>query len=292
MRRVALIALFATALNPARVMGQSPTVPDLSGRWDDAGRPVEIEQSGTSVVARFVEPPLCDPQDGSTPRPREVDFEGTLGAGDTIRGEASVCNYGENWGGEIGIQEVDAWLVLDEEGTALRGEYEGWQGWAPIELTREACPLGAFVDGTPTRESIVDAIVAAFRERGIGIGPEYVLAGPKHGDPASDLWTYMIRLDPEDRPLPSGTTILEAGEAGEILPGSQSGSSSVLLGSIEFWESGGRTRVMTRKVETETGIVGGAGKGDAEGVDPCAVAEAMATALEASGIVFGEPRGL
>lgn len=155
-RKVALIAFFAAALHPVRVMGQSTDVPDLSGRWDDDGRPVEIEQSGTSVVARFVEPPLCDPQDGSTPRPRELDFEGALGANDTIRGKASVCNYGERWGSEIGIQEVDAWLVLEEEGAALRGEYEGWRGWAPIELTRECrgtpWPEPAQEPADPSRE--------------------------------------------------------------------------------------------------------------------------------------------
>lgn len=281
------MALVVAAMLPplAESRAQDPPAIDLSGRWQDGSRPVEIEQSGSSVVARYVVPPLCDPQDGSEPQPREIDFEGSLSADGTLEGEAYVCNWGEEWGGEIGIQKVDMTLVLSDDGDTLTGTYESMDGPAEMTLTR-GCPDGD--GGELSAEEVVAAIVEGFRSRGVDLGPEHVYAGRSEGG----NWTYAVRLDGENRPLPGWSTIEDASDAALIAEGSQTGAEWILMGAIQSWEEGNQTRVTARRVRVETAEVAETGRGDADGTDPCAIAEAFAQALDAMGISIGEPQGI
>jgi len=77
---------------------------NLCGQWLDNGRKVQISHTGSSIEARFLEPPICDFQnEAGTKRPREVNFTGGL-SGNQLVGRASVCNFGENWGSQIAFR--------------------------------------------------------------------------------------------------------------------------------------------------------------------------------------------
>lgn len=216
--------------------------------------------------------------------PAAIDLSGKW---DDAGREAYVCNWGESWGSHIGIQKVDMTLGVSANGDSLSGTYESWQGTAEMVLTRVGCPLED--GGELGSEDVVAAIVEGFRSRGVGLGAEHVAAGRSDG---SALWTFGVRLDDQNRPLPSGDTIVSAGEAGLIAEGRQAGAEWMLIGSIQLWEDGGQTRVTARRVRVETAEIGERGRGDAEGTDPCAIAKAFGLALDAMGVAFGEPQGL
>jgi N-acetylmuramoyl-L-alanine amidase len=139
------LAVLIAASSAAEARGQESPPINLRGTWDDNGREVLVRQDGSAVVAEFAEPPLCDPQDGSEPRPREKDFEASL-RGDSLIGKVTVCNYGENWGSEIGIQEVDMRLGVSADGNTLSGMYESWKGPAEMTLVRLPCGIDDAVD--------------------------------------------------------------------------------------------------------------------------------------------------
>jgi hypothetical protein len=277
-----LLTLLAVA---SGAQAQEPPEIDLSGRWKDGAREVIIRQEGSEVIAEYVEPfPLCDPQDGSEPQPYERDFEATL-SGDSLIGEVTVCNWGESWGGDIGIQEADMQLRVSPDGNTLSGMYESYPEPAEMTLTRVGCSPDD--GGEVSAEDVVAAVVEGFRSRGLDVGSEHVAAVQSA---ESGLWIYRVRLDSENRPLPSGETIISAHEEGLIEEGRQTGATSIFLGSVQ--EAGERTRVTARKVDVETAEVGETGRGDADGTGPCAIAEAFGHALDGTGIVFGEAQQL
>ncbi|MDQ3473981.1 MAG: hypothetical protein M3447_09615, partial [Acidobacteriota bacterium] len=110
---------------------------NLCGQWLDNGRKVQITHSGSSVEARFLEPPVCDFQnEAGTKRPREVDFTGGL-SGNELVGSASVCNFGERWGAQIGIQMAEMKLKVSDDGNTLNGTFKGWKGPVEMTLTRD-----------------------------------------------------------------------------------------------------------------------------------------------------------
>lgn len=126
---------------PFRASLQNKPAPkiDLNGSWMDGKRQVKITQIGSSVVAKYVEPPPCDPRDGSKPKPRETDFVGTI-SGNSIEGDATVCNYGEKWGSKIGIQSVKMVLAISADQNTLHGSYDGWKGQVAMTLERKCAP--------------------------------------------------------------------------------------------------------------------------------------------------------
>lgn len=147
------VLMLPTLLAVAGVaQAQEPPEIDLSGRWKDGARDVIIRQEESEVIAEYVEPyPLCDPQDGSEPQPYEKDFEATL-SGDSLIGEVTVCNWGESWGGEIGIQEADMRLRVSPDGNTLSGMYESYPEPAKMTLTR-----GAPADCVDARRALLQA---------------------------------------------------------------------------------------------------------------------------------------
>lgn len=139
--------LLVTVLAPpfrAYLQTQTPAKIDLNGTWKDGSHKVTITQIGSSVVAKYVEPVMCDPQDESTPKPRETDFVGTI-SGNTIDGEASVCNFGKSWGSKIGIQTAKMVLTISADQNTLSGTYDGYRGKKEMTLTRE-CDKGALCE--------------------------------------------------------------------------------------------------------------------------------------------------
>ncbi len=110
---------------------------NLCGQWLDNGRKVQITHTGSSIEARFLEPPICNLQnEAGTQRPREVDFTAGL-SGIELVGRASVCNFGEEWGAQIGIQMAEMNLKVSEDGNTLNGTYKGWKGPVEMTLTRD-----------------------------------------------------------------------------------------------------------------------------------------------------------
>lgn len=143
-----LLLIGALLLPASRLLaGEVPPL-DLSGLWeDDAGRATVLLQEGDRVTARFVEPVLCDPRDGSTPRPRTTNFTGRI-VGEKLIGKATVCNFGRRWGSRIGIQEVDMTLEL-QDCNRLEGTYDGMNGptqmavWRQVDDTASASGVAA-----------------------------------------------------------------------------------------------------------------------------------------------------
>lgn len=144
MKALSLLLLAVTVVVPPSAHVQNPPaqgVIDLNGVWTDNGRLVDITQTGIDVVAMFKTPPKCDPQDGSTPQPRNKDFKGVIDVrSNMIFGKITVCNYGKEWKGQIGIQEVGVRLSISADRNTLSGEYAGWQGPVPVTITRECKP--------------------------------------------------------------------------------------------------------------------------------------------------------
>ena len=102
---VPLLLLCSSAvLSQAQRGPRSQEQLNLCGQWLDNGRKVQISHTGSSIEARFLEPPICDFQnEAGTKRPREVDFTGGL-SGNQLVGRASVCMFGEKLVFAIGIQ--------------------------------------------------------------------------------------------------------------------------------------------------------------------------------------------
>jgi hypothetical protein len=163
MKHFILLLIVSFLYAPSRIAQNNPQEEsiNLNGVWKDNGRPVEIKQSGAGVEAKFINPPLCDPRDNSQPRPREVDFTGTL-EGNKIEGKATVCNWGKRWGSQIGIQQVDVTLEVSPDQKTLSGTYQGWKG--PVNMTLTRCPESSY---EPTREEITQIILEGLRARGI-----------------------------------------------------------------------------------------------------------------------------
>lgn len=141
MKRIIIITSLLLLCSPAVLSQtrrpQSQELLNLCGQWLDNGRKVQITHTGSSIEARFLEPPMCDFQnEAGTKRPREVDFTGVL-SGNKLVGTASVCNYGEKWGGQIGIQMPEMNLMVSEDGNTLTGTYKGWKGPEEMTLTRD-----------------------------------------------------------------------------------------------------------------------------------------------------------
>ncbi len=82
------------------------------------------------------------------------------------------------------------------------------------------------------------------------------LASTSGQSAGSALWTYGVRLDDANRPLPNGATIVSAGEAGLIADGRQAGAEWKLIGSIQLWEAGDQSRVTARRLRVETAEIG------------------------------------
>ena len=100
---------------------------DLNGFWEDNERVIRITQTGTQVIANYVETYVCDHNDGPVPpgeapdgtaetSDTDLDFHATLD-GNQLTGETNVCN----WETGEAVHELGAGLML-----------------APIELTVSA----------------------------------------------------------------------------------------------------------------------------------------------------------
>lgn len=230
---------------------QDPPVIDLSGRWEDNGREVIIRQEGSEVIAEYVEPyPLCDPQDGSEPQPYEKDFEATL-SGDSLTGEVTVCNWGESWGSEIGIQQADMRLGVSADGDTLTGMYDSYPDSVEMTVVRLPCGIDSQVDrdvpseGEPRTAKIdlvvlhatggpdcnpalsfkggtLNGIVRHFQENDRGVSIHYVIG--EDGTvvrmvPEDQVANHIYGSDTRDRSL--GIELVNDGNGGDHFPSSQ-----------------------------------------------------------------------
>lgn len=68
---------------------------DFTGLWTDGDRLFEITQDGYTITSRFVQPFVCDHEDGQgTTSTTDEDFTATLAGDCTIAGVITVCRFG------------------------------------------------------------------------------------------------------------------------------------------------------------------------------------------------------
>lgn len=124
--------------NPANDL---PRVHNLNGPWEDGGREVRITQSGNQVTALYVQPYVCDHRDGTGQTDQtDLDFDATL-SGDQLTGQTSVCSYGKDNPGGVGIRPADMKLTANEDDTELTGAWHDNRSDSdtPITITRLGC---------------------------------------------------------------------------------------------------------------------------------------------------------
>ncbi|RIK65793.1 MAG: hypothetical protein DCC65_11700 [Planctomycetota bacterium] len=97
----------------------------LNGKWLDNGRLVCILHSGSSVEATYVEPYICDHQDGAgTTSQTSFNFSAQM-TGNQLAGTTTTCVYGFDEGSGVmnGITESDMTLVVSDDGKTLSGTW-------------------------------------------------------------------------------------------------------------------------------------------------------------------------
>ncbi|OGX06415.1 MAG: hypothetical protein A2Z88_07085 [Omnitrophica WOR_2 bacterium GWA2_47_8] len=157
------------------------------------------------------------------------------------------------------------------------------------EELKPYCKLCSGTDGEdtyPPDDPVVQSIIAGFHAQGIMIGPEYILVQSRHNGTVD---RFVVRLDANGCVLPDGQCVIEAGESGYLPEGKQEGAFRHLYGSVVTL--GKRTRVMTRIVNIETGVIMANGKGDG-GVGASGMSEATANAVGNMGMTCKDVRGL
>ena len=98
---------------------QAP-IGDLNGPWEDNGKEIRLTQSGNSVTALYVEPYVCDHNDGTGQTSQtDLDFNATLN-GNTLTGETSVCTWGQGNPLGVGIRPARITLTVSADGLTLR----------------------------------------------------------------------------------------------------------------------------------------------------------------------------
>lgn len=113
---------------------------DLNGKWLDNGREVCITQAGARVQARYIPNHVCDHRDGTGQSSEtDFDFDATLSAR-TLRGETSVCNYGNGNPLGVGFARTSMVLEVSLDGNSLTGTYYSalTDEDVPFSLTRLA----------------------------------------------------------------------------------------------------------------------------------------------------------
>ncbi len=142
----------------------------------------------------------------------------------------------------------------------------------PTPTSGVSCEDGGSADGLG---GIEQAIGDGLRAAGFDPRADSVYVFRRSGG----LICFQIRLGTQGQALPSLSCIaghLEAGD--DIEPGSLQGTRTVIIGCIQ--QAGGRTRVTSREVDIETGVIGETGKGDAAGTDSDAIRDAAESAFE------------
>jgi len=123
--------------------------PDLNGVWVDDGNDIVIVQNGQSVSAAYVEPKMCNDQNGNT-SPYPYDFSGTLQQVSDVwqvNGMTIVCGYGKDNPTGTGPQTTDIKMVLSQDQSSLVGDWYNAHDnkWmvGDVSITRK------FVNGAP-----------------------------------------------------------------------------------------------------------------------------------------------
>ncbi len=153
-----------------------------------------------------------------------------------------------------------------------------------VEKLCRACS-GRDGDGTyPPDHPVVQQIIQGFLSQGLEIGPEHILVQ----DDEKGFVRFVVRLDKNGCVLPDGQCVMEAVTDGAAPQGKQEAAAHHLYGGIQV--SGKMTRVWTRVVRIETGIVIRAGKADGSGPQP--VTTATSASLGKMGMPCKKARGL
>jgi len=162
--------------SPDPVSG-SALLPDLNGSWMDNGHTVLVTMvansdcvvsgshmpcGGGSVTAMYVQPIVCDHQDGTGETDQTtVDFTGQLedGTGDQpldIVGTTSACQYGSDNPNGVGFHQTAIYLVVSADAQTLTGIWNNAGNNSPAQLARlmstspaNSAPTGT-ASGTPS----------------------------------------------------------------------------------------------------------------------------------------------
>lgn len=154
-----------------------------------------------------------------------------------------------------------------------------------VEQVCKACS-GNDGDGTyPSDHPVVQQLIDGFHAQGIDIGPQHLLV---EDDKGGDLIRFVVRLDRDSCVLPDGQCVVEAVTDGTVPEGKQVVAAYHLYGSIQ--QAGTKTRVSTRVVSIETGIIQRSGKADASGAG--AISTATAASLDNMGTPCTQAKGL
>lgn len=88
---------------------------------------------------------------------------------------------------------------------------------------------------------------------------------------------FSMRLNKNNRPLPSLACIRQHLHAGNVEDGTVSGAWTWVIGCVQ--QHGGQSRVNVREVDFPTGIVDRTGRADADGTGPDAIEEGVREAV-------------
>jgi hypothetical protein len=154
---------------------------------------------------------------------------------------------------------------------------------------KDFCKLCSGKDGDASYlpdDPIVKSIINGFHAQGIPIGPEHILVQP---DKNGGYDKFTVRLDAQGCVLPDGQCVMEAGEKGYLPEGKQETAFRHIYGSV--LTVGSQTRVKTRTVNIETGVIMSTGQGDA-GPGEKGVSDATAGALNKMGMACKQVKDL
>lgn len=154
-----------------------------------------------------------------------------------------------------------------------------------VEKFCKACSGRDGEDAYAPDDPIVQQLIDGFRAHGIDIGPEHILV---YEDKKKEFTRFVVRLDNYGCVLPDGQCVMEAGRSGAIPKGKQEGAKHHMYGGVKKY--GTITRVWSRVVRVETGVILRAGKADATGEN--AIAKATTQALANMTMTCKEVRGL
>ncbi len=131
--------------------------------------------------------------------------------------------------------------------------------------------------GTAEASHFNDAVISALKQFNKSASSEFTEVSSKK----DDLTRFTLRISRDDCLLPNTDLINEAINNNCVKPRSLEGANRLIFGAVQ--QASGKTRVTTRVVEIETGIIIQTGKGDANGTDRKALENATSRAFNEMG---------
>jgi len=129
--------------------------------------------------------------------------------------------------------------------------------------------------GTAAEPLVNDALIASLKQFNKSASSEFTRVYYDR------VTRFLLRISPDDCLLPNLDLLNEAIKNNCVKPHSLDGAHRTILGSVQ--QANGQTRVITKLVDVETGIIVESGKGDATGTDRDAVENATNSAFDKMG---------